>query len=161
MNRPEQDGEPDQVGSSETENADRRSTGQAPFVAELISPGESIDGVAEEVRIGSPFREDPADLPAGGPDLPPPTPAAIEAAYADFGPFLYTAMGASAAAVVVFLFAAAGAWWFPTGGALVAILGTVLSIVGLFSTRRYRYAAIAMLPLHMALFFLSYARSLG
>ena len=84
-----------------------------------------------------------------------------EAAYGQFGPFLYTAMGASAAAVVVLLFAIAGAWWFPVGGALVAVLGTTLSILGLFSTRRFRYAALAALPLHMLLFFFSYARTLA
>ncbi|MDV6029767.1 MAG: hypothetical protein F9B45_06595 [Phycisphaera sp. RhM] len=69
-------------------------------------------------------------------------------------------MGASSAAVVVLVFAALGTWWFPAGGALVAVLGTVLSIVGLFSRRRFRYAAIGTLPLHMVLFVLSYARSM-
>lgn len=150
---------------------------EQPFVAKLVSASESansgmeaadstVDGVnAEqpEIRVGSPFRIDPEDLDQIDSSA---TPGQVgagvpEAAYADFGPFLYTAMGASAAAVVVLLFAAAGAWWFPTGGALVAILGTVLSIIGVFSTRRFRYAAIATLPLHMVLFFVSYARSLS
>ena len=49
----------------------------------------------------------------------------------------------------------------PSRSSVVAVLGTVLSIIGLFSRRRYRYAAIGALPLHMLLFFLSYARSLA
>ncbi|MCS7467233.1 hypothetical protein NZK35_11320 [Stieleria sp. ICT_E10.1] len=147
-----------------TENADPSVTGDAPFVAKLVEP-KATDGAAASlasetpVRIGSPFRVDPADLAT------PSEPAekltlSGEAAYGEYGPFLYTAMGASSAAVVVLVFAALGTWWFPAGGALVAVLGTVLSIIGLFSRRRFRYAAIGTLPLHMVLFVLSYARSL-
>ena len=152
---------------SETEKADPPVTGEAPFVAKLVrtaTDGDpdppSNESSGDPIRVGSPFHEDPADLPpAGSPSFIPM--ASGEAAYGEFGPFIYTAMGASAAAVLVLLFAAIGAWWFPTGGALVAVLGTVLSVVGLFSTKRYRYAAMATLPMHMGLFFLSYARSLG
>lgn len=113
----------------------------------------------ESIRIGSPFRQDPSDLPAAAD-------ASIglasgEAAYGEFGPFQYTAMGAATAAVVVLGFAALGAVWFPPGGALVAVLGTVLSITGLFATKRFRYAASATLPLHMGLFVLCYSRSLA
>lgn len=140
---------------------------QGPFVAKLVESTDAGDAHNPDnapIRIGSPFRQDPTDLPP--PDQVTDDVAVAyrhsgEAAYGEFGPFLYTAMGASAAAVVVLAFSAAGAWWFPAGGAAVAMLGTTLSIIGLFSTRRYRYAAIAMLPLHMGLFFVSYARSLS
>ncbi len=152
-----------------TENSDPSATVDVPFVAKLVEPaaadGTAADGAAANlapgtpVRVGSPFRVDPSDLAT------PSEPAkkltlSGEAAYGEYGPFLYTAMGASSAAVVVLVFAALGTWWFPAGGALVAVLGTILSIIGLFSRRRFRYAAIGTLPLHMALFFLSYARSL-
>ncbi|QDV83502.1 hypothetical protein [Planctomycetes bacterium TBK1r] len=147
-----------------TENTDPSATGDAPFVAKLVEPA-AVDGAAASlaaetaVRTGSPFRVDPTDLET--PSEPVKQLALSgEAAYGEYGPFLYTAMGASSAAVVVLVFAALGTWWFPAGGALVAVLGTVLSIIGLFSRRRFRYAAIGTLPLHMVLFVLSYARSL-
>jgi hypothetical protein len=107
-------------------------------------------------RVGSPFRVDPPGVPNVAPD-----PASIEAVYADYGPFLYTSMGAAVSAVMVLLFAAAGAVWFPAGGAIVAILGTVLSITGLFAARRFRWAALACLPLHLGLFFFSYVKTLA
>ncbi len=112
------------------------------------------------VRTGSPFRVDPPDVQTPSAATPVLT-LSGEAAYGEFGPFLYTAMGASAAAVVVLVFAGLGAWWFPPGGALVAVLGAILSIVGLFSKRRFRYAALGTLPLHMGLFLLSYTRALS
>lgn len=114
----------------------------------VVEPTE--ESGQEAIRVGSPFRDASVVKPA----------RAAEAAYADYGPFLYIAMGASVAAAIVLIFAAAGSWWFPPGGALVATLGVILSIVGIFSTRRYRLAAIALLPMHMGLFVLSYTRSL-
>jgi len=90
-----------------------------------------------------------------------PDPASIEAVYADYGPFLYTSMGAAVSAVMVLLFATAGAVWFPAGGAIVAILGILLSITGLFAARRFRWAAIACLPLHVGLFVFSYVKTLA
>lgn len=167
MNRSDHDDRDN--GESDVQATDQPTSPDAPFVAKLVSPTDDAAPAAaagrsaasdEVVRVGSPFRTDPTEIRSA--PLPVFTaPASGEAAYADFGPFLYTAMGASTAAVLVLFFASAGAWWFPTGGALVAVLGTVLSIVGLFSTRRFRYAAIAVLPLHMVLFFFSYVRSLG
>jgi hypothetical protein len=137
--------------------ADAAAAGDQPFVAKLIRRGDGADVLetgdevsAEPTRVGSPFGKDVLDAPGG-----------CDPVYGEFGPFVYTAMGASAAAVLVLLFAAAGAWWFPAGGALVAMLGAALSIIGLFSTKKFRYAALATLPLHMGLFFLSYARSLA
>ncbi|MCO8121439.1 hypothetical protein NHH03_06800 [Stieleria sp. TO1_6] len=137
----------------------------APFVAKLVDTdasgptGDEVSAEAE-IRSGSPFRIDPPNLVE--PELPDTAAAdAIGAPYGDFGPFLYTAMGASTAAVIVLLFAALGTWWFPIGGALVAALGIVLSIIGLFSPRRFRYAAIATLAIHMTLFCFSYVRSMA
>ena len=156
MNRSDQDDAGETI-PQETGDAEPATTDPAPYVAKLVATPDEAEIQVAEIRVGSPFREDPKGVAAASAAPVPQTPVS----YADFGPFLYTAMGASSAAVVVLLFAAAGAFWFPTGGALVAILGTVLSIIGLFSTRKFRYAAIAMLPLHMTLFFVSYARSLG
>ena len=162
----------DNEDALEIEKANDAATADAPFVAKLVTPesrsddfvqvggdapAEGVDGL---IHVGSPFRSDPAELPASIVTVSVPS-LSGEAAYGEFGPFRYTAMGASTAAVAVLLFAAIGAWWFPTGGALVAVLGTVLSIVGLFSTKRFRLAAFAMLPLHVSLFFLSYVRSLA
>lgn len=165
----------DNQDSLETERTEEQAedlTNQdAPFVAKLVAPASIGDQPAESptgdlqpssgntIRIGSPFQQDPADLPPADSPKYVGQPSG-EAAYGEFGPFRYTAMGAATAAVVVLGFAALGAWWFPAGGALVAVLGTVLSIVGLFSTKRFRYAAIATLPIHMGLFVLSYVRSM-
>ena len=159
-----------------TEKADVAATADAPFVAKLVTPAARTDDLSPagentagetpsilaadpSIRVGSPFRQDPDHLPSATVPLSLPGHSG-EAAYSEFGAFRYTAIGASSAAVTVLLFAAVGAWWFPAGGALVAVLGTVLSIVGLFSTKRFRIVAIAALPLHISLFFLSYARSL-
>lgn len=131
-----------------------------PFVGKLIEPAASEDSIAESeevIREGSPFRVDPTDMvPVGQlPVLP-----SGEPAYGDFGPFQYTAMGAAASAVVVLLFAAMGAGLFPVGGILVTVLGGMLGLVGMFSTKRFRLAAILALIAHAGLFVLSYARSL-
>ena len=133
--------------SADESTKDARQDG--PFVAKLVD-ASSEAAVEETIRVGSPFRESSVAKPS----------LSGEAAYADYGPFLYIAMGSSVAASIVLLFAAAGSWWFPPGGALVAILGVILSIVGVFSNRRFRLMAIASLPIHAGLFVLSYSRSL-
>ena len=99
-------------------------------------------------RVGSPFAVDPLEHP----EHP------IEQIY-DVGPLRYTAMGAVAAAIVVLIFASIGVWWFPAGGAMIAALGCMLSIFGLYST--FRYTAAGLLAVHLGLFVLSYGRSLG
>ncbi|KAA5547171.1 hypothetical protein FYK55_01820 [Roseiconus nitratireducens] len=146
---------------------------ERPFVAKLVqssdppsssvseNPSVSGDPRAEDasdVRVGSPFRTDPS-----GPAL-----AAVAAGdarrrptYDDLGPMQYTAIGASTAGILVLLFAVLGAWWFPAGGAMVAMLGTVLSVGGLFAAARFRYASMGTLVLHLGLFFFCYVRSLG
>ncbi|MEO1614298.1 MAG: hypothetical protein AAFV88_00525 [Planctomycetota bacterium] len=133
----------------------------APIVAKLVSP----DGGNEEsqpitgVRVGSPFRVDPQT--ANAESKLPEKPATPEASYAEFGPYVYTAMGASVAAILVVGFASAGAIWFPAGGTLVSILGGFLSMLGLFSTGRFRWLAMAGVVAHGGLFFLSYTRWLS
>lgn len=133
---------------------DSISSSEKPFVGKLITTDASED----TIREGSPFRVDPLDMVVASQTLVLPS---GEPAYGDFGPFQYTAMGASTSAVVVLLFAAMGAGLFPLGGILVTILGGMLSLVGLFSPKRFRRASIFALIAHAGLFFLSYARSLA
>jgi len=102
------------------------------------------------IRVGSPFAVDPV------PSLPESKPA--EAFY-DVGPIRYTAMGAVAASAMVLVFGAAAAWWFPTGGVLIAALGCALSLFGMSSA--YRITSIGLLATHLGMFVYSYIRSLG
>jgi hypothetical protein len=115
---------------------------ESPVVAQLVDEAES------SVRTGSPFASEPlvADVPHRVEEV-------ID------GPLRYTASGAVAAAAMVLAFAAAAAWWFPAGGTMIAALGCVLSIFGLYSTQRI--AAIGILSLHLGLFVLCYGRSIG
>ncbi len=119
---------------------------QTPILATLVTPDMQR---SEPVRVGSPFAVDPQPLVIDRP---------IEVLI-DGGPLRYTAMGAVAAAAMVLAFAAAAAWWFPAGGTMIAALGCVLSIFGLYSN--YRYTAGCLLLLHLALFVVSYGRSIG
>ena len=116
---------------------------EEPITAKLA---DTID--ESPVRVGSPFATDPFETQA----------QPIEQIY-DVGPLRYTAMGAVAAAVVVLLFALVGVWWFPAGGAMIAALGCMLSIFGLYSN--FRFTAAGLLTVHLALFVMSYGRSLG
>jgi hypothetical protein len=126
--------------AADTEDAAR----DQPIAANLAdTSGES------PIRFGSPFAIDPISTRPARP---------IERLY-DVGPVRYTAMGAVAASVMVLGFAGAGAWWFPAGGALIAALGCVLSIFGLYST--HRLASAGLLAIHLCLFVLSYGRSLA
>lgn len=148
-----------------TEATTPRPTPSDPTTAGLpqSNVGAKVDTVDEEepitaklantidespVRVGSPFATDPFETQA--------TP--IEQIY-DVGPLRYTAMGAVAAAGVVLFFAFVGFWWFPAGGAMIAALGCMLSIFGLYST--FRYTSAGLLTVHLALFVMSYGRSLG
>lgn len=110
-----------------------------------------VETTAEDspLRVGSPFAVDPLIE----------SPIKRVEPFLDVGPIRYTAMGAVAASVMVLGFASAAAWWFPTGGALIAALGCVLSIFGLYS--RYRFTSAGLLSLHLCLFVFSYGRSLG
>ena len=74
------------------------------------------------------------------------------------GPLRYTALGALAASLIVILFAGAATWWFPVGGALIAALGCLLAIFGLFSN--HRGISALLIVVHLGLFIVSYGRSL-
>lgn len=102
----------------------------------------------EEIRVGSPFAMDP--LPAESRPIEP---------FYDVGPIRYTAMGSVAASIMVLGFAIAAAWWFPSGGALIAALGCVLSIFGMYSA--FRLTSVGLLAVHLMLFVVSYGRSIG
>jgi hypothetical protein len=115
-----------------------------PMTAQSIGTDD-----AESIRVGSPFAIDPI---AAEPARP------IEVLL-DVGPIRYTAMGAVAASIMVLAFAAVATWWFPAGGALIAALGCVLSIFGLYST--YRITSAGLLAIHLFLFVLCYGRSLS
>ena len=111
---------------------------------------EAIDQSEGEIRIGSPFATDPSLVVL--------EPRSVETFY-DVGPIRYTAMGAVAASVMVLAFGATAAWWFPTGGVLIAALGCGLSLFGLASV--YRFTSIGLLVAHLGLFLFCYSQSLA
>ena len=124
-------------------------TGEAePIRASLVQTTDD----SPPIRVGSPFAVDPIDPLVG-------IPVKQIEPFLDVGPIRYTAMGAVAASIMVLGFAGTAAWWFPTGGALIAALGCVLSIFGLYST--YRFTSVGLLAVHLCLFVVSYGRSLG
>jgi hypothetical protein len=108
---------------------------------------ETVDD--SPIRVGSPFAVDPVATKLVKRIEP----------FHDVGPVRYTAMGAVAASIMVLAFAGTAAWWFPAGGALIASLGCVLSIFGLYSS--YRVTSAGLLAVHLCLFVVSYGRSLG
>ncbi len=117
------------------------------------------------IRSGSPFATaDSPETAEGSPFAAAGSPTAAVAieppieALMDVGPLRYTAMGAVAASAMVLLFAATASWWFPTGGTMIAALGSVLSILGLYSP--YRFTASVLLGLHLCLFLFSYTQLL-
>lgn len=124
-------------------------TGESePIQASLV---ETIQR-SPALRVGSPFAVDPFDPLAGLPTKK------IEP-FLDVGPIRYTAMGAVAASLMVVGFATVATWWFPSGGALIAALGCLLSIFGLYSS--YRVTSASLLAVHLCLFVVSYGRSLS
>ena len=121
-------------------------------IADVLDPSSDVDSPADvpsAVRVGSPFAVDPRAAAS---------PAPAESLQ-ELGPMKYTAMGAVSASMLVVGFAAAAAYFFPAGGTLVAALGCLLSILGMYSS--YRFAAACLLTLHLCLFVLSYGRSLS
>lgn len=100
------------------------------------------------MRVGSPFAEDPFAADDARP---------TENLY-DVGPVKYTAMGAVAASVLVLGFAAAAAYLFPAGGTIVAALGCLLSLFGMYSP--WRLASAGLLAVHLFLFLLSYGQTM-
>ena len=75
------------------------------------------------------------------------------------GPLRYMALGAVAAAIIVLLFGVPAMWWFPPGGTLIASLGCLLSIFGMYSPSPKR--AAGLLAIHIVLFVICYARVLA
>lgn len=144
--------EPDNLAESLANGDDllrhETSSGQ-PVDESTSSSSDSPQDEIAEVRVGSPFAVDPNVAAAKRP---------IEPFY-DVGPIRYTAMGAVAASTMVLAFAGISAWWFPSGGALVAALGCVLSIFGMYSV--FRKTSVSLLALHLFLFVVSYGRSIG
>ncbi|GAA4457294.1 hypothetical protein [Novipirellula rosea] len=129
-----------------------------PILASLAAPGDASkasgptdERVASEhdpeIRVGSPFAKEPE---------PAPQPVRPEDVYFQATPLRYTSIGAVAAASLVVLFALGGTVWFPAGGTLVAGLGCLLSIFGLYS--HLRIAAASLLAVHLFLFVASYSR---
>jgi hypothetical protein len=120
--------------------------------SESVADQEARTGEATSetsaVRVGSPFAEDPFEADDSRP---------TENLY-DVGPVKYTAMGAVTASVLVLGFAAAAAYLFPAGGTMVAALGCLLSIFGMYSP--WRLASAGLLAAHLCLFLLSYGRTM-
>ncbi|MDA8742994.1 hypothetical protein N9N28_00045 [Rubripirellula amarantea] len=110
------------------------------------------EAAGETVRVGSPFAEGTAKAP------PPLAAAPSGETFYDVGPMRYTAMGAVSAAIMVVFFAAMAAWWFPSGGTLIAGLGCVLAIMGMFS--HFRNLSVGLLVVHVVFFLTCYSRAL-
>ncbi|MDF1840986.1 MAG: hypothetical protein P1U77_06085 [Rubripirellula sp.] len=137
----------DQGSSPSATNSSPSTTGSE--AADVAAEDAVVaDALTTDIRVGSPFAVDPT-IPAAERPIEP---------FYDVGPIRYTAMGAVAAAIMVLGFASVAAWWFPSGGALIAALGCVLSVFGLYSA--FRKTAISLLAIHLALFVLSYSRSI-
>lgn len=75
------------------------------------------------------------------------------------GVMKYTAKGSATASLMVVFFASAAAWWFPTGGVLIAGLGCGLAVGGMFSD--YRLPSAGLLLVHLGLFFASYSMAIN
>ena len=114
-----------------------------------IEMTESPQASSAAIRVGSPFAVDPTGIIPTKP---------VEVFY-DVGSLRYTAMGSVAAATMVIGFALAALLWFPAGGALIAGLGCLLSIFGLYSS--YRKSALLLLFTHLGIFVMTYFRSLS
>ena len=136
-------------GPADAEARGERANEESEVAVEPIAARLVESDSAPSIRVGSPFAVDPAVITSTGP---------TESIY-DVGPVRYTAMGAVVASAMVLGFACAGAWWFPAGGTLVAALGCLLSIFGLYST--YRFSSAGLLVVHLCIFALCYGRSLG
>mgnify|MGYP003675123996 CR=1 FL=1 len=141
---------------SEKPNSLDAATGNdVPILASLVDPHAvrskaNLSSLSEQdsaIRMGSPFAREPE---------PPEQPARAEDVFFQATPLRYTSIGAVAAATLVVLFALGGTIWFPTGGTLVAGLGCLLSILGLYSHQRV--AAASLLAIHLVLFVASYSR---
>ncbi|TWU21476.1 hypothetical protein Pla52o_36620 [Novipirellula galeiformis] len=129
------------------------STHSAP-TAQPAASTNSVGGTAssgeQQIRVGSPFATEPE-----------PNPQAVQAEdiYFQATPLRYTSIGAVVAATMVVFFAVAATAWFPVGGTMIAGLGCLLSILGLYS--HLRVPAAGLLAVHLVLFVTSYSRILA
>lgn len=117
----------------------------------MMSDVSVTDHSDDSIRDGSPFAAEP---PRTSRSIFP----AADSQW-DIGPVRYTAGGAVLAAIVVLAFGAIAAWWFPSGGALIATLGMSLALFGCLSP--YRIVAGGLLFTHLALFMLCYSRMIA
>jgi len=122
----------------------------------VADDGVLVSSVTGAIRVGSPFAVDPPEIE--------PMLAAATRVYSgpslyDLGPLRYTAMGSVAAAALVVGFGAAAAWWFPSGGTIIATLGCGLALFGMVSV--YRFTSSFLLLVHLSLFVLSFFRSVS
>lgn len=138
---------PQDSQSPEENQSDQRTGSTSDSLAEN-GLAEEESGLESTIRVGSPFAKDPFEADAD---------RWIEA-FHDIGPLRYTAMGAVSASTMVAAFAAAACYFFPIGGVLIAGLGCVLSLFGMYSS--YRYTAGGLLAIHLCLFMISYGRIL-
>ena len=123
---------------------------------------EPQDDATEDIRVGSPFAESPETL---GVDQSPSAESSeaktsdldtlAEDVYFVASPFRYTAMGAVAASAMVVVFGLSALIWFPVGATMIAGLGCLLSILGLYSHRRM--LAGILLVTHLSIFAITYA----
>lgn len=109
----------------------------------------------DSIRIGSPFKVDPPQsIEVAGQSI---IDASLEID-SDATPMRYVAMGSVAASVMVLAFAMAAVEWFPVGGAMIAGLGCLLSVFGLYSPHRLKSAAL--LVVHAAIFLFCYSQTM-
>ncbi|EMI17350.1 putative membrane protein [Rhodopirellula maiorica SM1] len=132
-------------GANEQPANERAASEQA--ANEQAANAQAATGLDPAIRVGSPFAKEPE---------PAPQPVRPEDVYFQATPLRYTSIGSVAAASLVVLFALGGTVWFPAGGTLVAGLGCLLSIFGMYS--HLRIAAASLLTVHLFLFVASYSR---
>lgn len=141
------------------ESAEVADSGTDQATDEATPPAVTIKSAAlaiGPVRVGSPF----APGTASGPQIKS-SPAVVAVSLAELNALMYLAMGATAAAVMVLVFAIIGTFLFPVGGLMVAALGVVLAVLGIFSKqKRYQWTAASMLPLHLTAAGVCYFRAL-
>lgn len=151
---------PEPASAAETEPSPSEAENSPQSLPDgATSPAVSIKTAAlaiGPVRVGSPFAPGTASAPSIKSS---PTVSAVS--LAELNALMYLAMGATAAAVLVLLFAILGTILFPVGGLMVATLGVVLAVLGIFSKqKRYQWTAASMIPLHITAAGVCYFRAL-
>ena len=145
---PPSDGTPDESFYRPFVEADPEATrDESDDLAESASPPASDDdGLSDDVRAGSPFRESDEEIFASAPAFR----FSGDGSLADYSPSRYTAWGACIAAATILVFAALCAWLFPAGGLVVSGIGVTLAIIGSFSPQP-KTAVVSLLG-HIGMF---------